>query len=71
MPAKSWTGESILAARKERGLTQVELADFLGCRPQTISEWETGLYDPKNAYQRLLDVFFSVSRGNLKGKKLK
>ena len=28
------------------GLTQRELADRLGTRQQTISEWELGLYQP-------------------------
>src|SRR3989344_5927203 len=50
--------ESIRRARKARGLTQAELAEGLGCRQQTISEWELGMYGPKNAYQKLLTMFF-------------
>jgi hypothetical protein len=34
------------------------LAEGLGCRQQTISEWELGMYGPKNAYQKLLTMFF-------------
>lgn len=53
-----WDAENIRRARKTRNLTQAELADGLGCRQQTISEWELGMYAPKNAYQKLLTMFF-------------
>jgi len=53
-----WTAELIKAARKQRGMTQVTLAEGLGCRQQTVSEWELNMYAPKNAYQRLLTMFF-------------
>ena len=53
-----WDAETIRRARKARNLTQAELADGLGCRQQTISEWELGMYGPKNAYQKLLTMFF-------------
>ena len=38
------------------GLTQHELADELGTRQQTISEWETGMYQPRGASSRLLTI---------------
>ena len=53
-----WDAENIRRARKARNLTQAELAEGLGCRQQTISEWELGMYGPKNAYQKLLTMFF-------------
>lgn len=53
-----WDAETIRRARKARNLTQAELAEGLGCRQQTISEWELGMYAPKNAYQKLLTMFF-------------
>lgn len=53
-----WDAETIRRARKTRNLTQAELAEGLGCRQQTISEWELGMYGPKNAYQKLLTMFF-------------
>jgi transcriptional regulator with XRE-family HTH domain len=53
-----WDSETIRRARKARNLTQAELAESLGCRQQTISEWELGMYAPKNAYQKLLSMFF-------------
>ena len=53
-----WDAESIRRARKTRNLTQAELAEGLGCRQQTISEWEIGMYAPTKAYQKLLTMFF-------------
>lgn len=53
-----WNAETIRQSRKARSLTQAELAEALGCRQQTISEWELGMYEPKNAYQKLLSLFF-------------
>jgi len=55
---KRWNKESIRRARKAIQLTQSQLAEHLGCRQQTISEWELGMYEPKNAYQKLLSFFF-------------
>ena len=54
----TWNAATIRQSRKSRGLTQAELAASLGCRQQTISEWELGMYEPKNAYQKLLSLFF-------------
>jgi DNA-binding transcriptional regulator YiaG len=42
--------------RRHLGLTQQELADELGTRQQTISEWERGLYSPRGASARLLTL---------------
>ena len=44
------------ALRRHLGLTQQELADELGTRQQTISEWERGLYRPRGASARLLTL---------------
>lgn len=53
-----WNAETIKAERKRRNWTQAELAEKLGCRQQTISEWELDMYAPKNAYQKLLTMIF-------------
>lgn len=60
-----WTGTRIRQERMRHNLTQQELAEALGCRQQTISEWELGWYEPKNAYSRILTHFFS-SMGQVK-----
>ena len=38
------------------GLTQAELAEEMGTRQQTISEWETGIYRPRGASATLLGI---------------
>ena len=52
----SWDDKSINALRKHMGLTQQEMADKLGTRQQTISEWETGIYKPRGASVTLLTI---------------
>ncbi|MFQ5925455.1 MAG: helix-turn-helix domain-containing protein [Dehalococcoidia bacterium] len=52
----NWDGDGIRALRRHLGLTQQELADELGTRQQTVSEWETGMYRPRGASSRLLTI---------------
>jgi DNA-binding transcriptional regulator YiaG len=49
-----WNSEMIRALRHHMGVSQGELAETLGVRQQTISEWETGMYEPKRAMSNLL-----------------
>lgn len=51
-----WEPERVRALRRHLGLTQRELAEELGTRQQTISEWETGLYRPRGASATLLTL---------------
>jgi DNA-binding XRE family transcriptional regulator len=51
-----WNGEAIKALRQHMDLSQAALAEKLGVRQQTISEWETGMYQPKRAMSRLLTL---------------
>ena len=52
----NWDGRSINALRKHLSLTQQEMADKLGTRQQTISEWETGMYKPRGTSSTLLTI---------------
>ena len=52
----SWDLEGVRALRQHLGCTQQELADEMGTRQQTISEWETGMYQPRGASSRLLAI---------------
>jgi len=52
----SWDAAGVRALRQHLRLTQQELADELGTRQQTISEWERGLYCPRGASARLLTL---------------
>jgi DNA-binding transcriptional regulator YiaG len=51
---QAWDSEGVRALRERLGLTQRELADELGVRQQTVSEWETGAYQPRGASARML-----------------
>ncbi len=53
-------------------MSQEELAEELGTRQQTISEWETGKYKPRGASSTLLGVVaersdFKYRAGRKKG----
>ena len=55
-PRQRWNPESIRALRSYMGLTQDQMAQELGTRQQTISEWERGLYKPRGASNTLLRI---------------
>jgi DNA-binding transcriptional regulator YiaG len=52
----NWDKERIQALRQHLGLTQQALADQLGTRQQTVSEWETGMYQPRGASLKMLSL---------------
>lgn len=56
MAHKSWDRRRIRALRRHLGLTQSELATDLGVRQQTVSEWETGQYEPRGTSVTLLHI---------------
>ena len=51
-----WNGQRIQALRQHLKLTQAKLAEELGTRQQTISEWETGMYKPRGTSVTLLTL---------------
>ena len=51
-----WDSERIQTLRRHLGLTQRGLADRLGTRQQTISEWETGEHKPRGTSVTLLTI---------------
>ncbi len=51
-----WNSETVLALRVHIGNSQTKLANELGVRQQTISEWEKGLYKPRGASKTLLNL---------------
>jgi transcriptional regulator with XRE-family HTH domain len=46
----------VKALRQHLGLTQEALAQRMGTRQQTISEWETGMYAPRGVSERMLGM---------------
>jgi DNA-binding transcriptional regulator YiaG len=53
---RGWTGEQIKALRDFAGWSQQQLADKMGTRQQTISEWETGMYTPRRSTTKHLQL---------------
>jgi DNA-binding transcriptional regulator YiaG len=53
---KQWDGADVRALRSHLGITQQELAERLGTRQQTISEWELGMYRPRGTSSTLLSI---------------
>lgn len=54
--AVRWDTELIKGLRQHMGLTQVQFAEVLGVRQQTVSEWEQGLYAPTRATAKHLTL---------------
>jgi DNA-binding transcriptional regulator YiaG len=53
---ETWDAQRVRALRRHMGYTQQQLSDELGTRQQTVSEWETGVYQPRGASARLLTL---------------
>jgi DNA-binding transcriptional regulator YiaG len=54
--APVWDARSVKGLRRHLALTQAKLAEELGVRQQTVSEWETGQYTPRGASEKLLNI---------------
>ena len=53
---RKWDSARVRALREHLGMTQQQMANQLGTRQQTISEWETGMYQPRGASSTLLTM---------------
>jgi predicted DNA-binding protein (UPF0251 family) len=51
-----WDADMIRALRAYLGVNQQELADILGVRQQTVSEWETSAYTPTRSRSKHLTM---------------
>jgi DNA-binding transcriptional regulator YiaG len=51
-----WDGQGVRSLRQHMRLTQSKMAEELGTRQQTISEWETGMYRPRGTSATLLTL---------------
>ena len=63
-------GTQLAKLRKEKGVTQEQIADYLGVSPQAISKWENGSYPNGDLLPRLAD-YFGVSIDYLYGREKK
>ncbi|MDX2242461.1 MAG: helix-turn-helix transcriptional regulator [Leptolyngbyaceae cyanobacterium bins.302] len=59
-----WNGELVRALRQHMGMTQAELAEELGVRQQTVSEWEKGVYAPTRASSKYLMLVAEKAKFN-------
>lgn len=59
-------GKRIAALRREKGVTQQQLADYLSVLPQTVSRWETG-GSPDVALLPKIALFFEITLDELFG----
>ncbi|MHC5099292.1 helix-turn-helix domain-containing protein, partial [Peptoniphilus genitalis] len=60
-------GENILQKRKERGITQEELAELMMVTKASVSKWETGQSHPDILLLPKLATFFNISVDELIG----
>ncbi len=51
-----WTAADVATLRRRLRLSQAALAERMGIRQQTVSEWETGRYQPRGASAKLLTM---------------
>lgn len=51
-----WDGDLVRALRDHMGASQAQLAEELGVRQQTVSEWENGAYAPTRATSKFLSL---------------
>lgn len=56
MRQKTWCADSVKRLRHRYNLTQEKLAEQLGCRQQTVSDWEIGQHLIGNAYCQILTL---------------
>ncbi|MDR0905873.1 MAG: helix-turn-helix domain-containing protein [Oscillospiraceae bacterium] len=62
-----YLSETLRAMRRERDLTQEELADILCVSPQAVSRWETGATYPDIALLPALAEFYEITVDELLG----
>ena len=60
--------KQIKEGRKQRKLSQAHLAQYLGVRRQTVSDWERGVHKPHRSFVRrlreILTTFPTTAPGN-------
>jgi len=57
----------LIELREEKGLSQAQVAEAVGVRQQTISQYEKGITEPEIQMIKKLCDFFDVTAGYLLG----
>jgi DNA-binding XRE family transcriptional regulator len=52
--SQGWTADQIKSLREHAGWSQQDLADRLGVRQQTVSDWELGIHTSRRSMGKLL-----------------
>lgn len=60
-------GKKISQLRKDKKITQQQIADFIGVTKASVSKWETGMTYPDITFLPLLAAFFDCSIDELMG----
>ena len=60
--------ENLKKLRKQRGITQSDLAKYLGVSISTLSGWDTGVYEPDHAHLGQNADYFGVTVDELLGR---
>ena len=60
-------GENIIRLRKDKGVTQEQMADFLGVTKASVSKWETKQSMPDISLLPIIASYFDVSIDDLLG----
>ena len=60
-------GKMIITKRKEKGITQDELAAYMGVSKASVSKWETGQSYPDITFLPQLAAYFNISIDDLMG----
>ncbi len=53
---EGWPTEKVSGLRYRLGVSQQQMAQLLGVRQQTVSDWETGLHEPQGTSRRMLSI---------------
>lgn len=60
-------GKCIIHKRKEKGITQEQLANYIGVSKASVSKWESGLSYPDIVLLPELATYFNISVDELLG----
>ena len=60
-------GERLRILRKNKNITQTQLADILGVKKSTVSLYETGKSDPADEFKIAIARYFNISLDYLIG----
>jgi transcriptional regulator with XRE-family HTH domain len=58
-------GKAVIETRRQRGLSQVQLAELAGVSQSTVSVWEQGVAEPPPAVVFALEEVVGVAPGHL------